>query len=262
MATITFDKTDPLCGNVYLIDEKLCLKNSYPIINSNIESLSASLKTLNDYSNQFFSVIYNNFSSNSARWVTAINNWETLSARWLDAETVVARNSAYWSKEISLIYPETINLITYYSTPSIYINQIATWLNQNVNNFISQNQIISVDLYLHHAFAFDWSFFYSYYEGCVPTSTSRSGVCNCAKPNHNCNAGTIDGRAFRGCTNAGQYCRIDQSRTIKAGIENIFCPNFGAGTNTVNYNKTGSDKTIARTISLKFVKINNIITAI
>lgn len=262
MATITFDKTDPLCGNVYLIDEKLCLKNSYPIINSNVKSLSASLKTLNDYSNQFFSALYNNFSSNSARWITAINNWETLSARWLNAETVVATVSTYWDKEVSVIYPETISLVDYYTNPSNYSNQIANWLTQNLNNFFSENQLISVDLYLNHAFAFDWSFFYSYYEGCVPRNTSRSGTCNCPPPNHSCNAGTIDGAGFRGCRNAGQYCRIDQSKTIKIGIENIFCPNFGAGTNTVNYQKTGSDKTIARTISLKFKKINNIITAI
>jgi hypothetical protein len=118
MATITFDKTDPLCVNVYLIDEKLCLKNSYPIINSNVDSLSTSLRTLNDYSNQFFSALYNNFSSNSARWITAINNWETLSARWLNAETVVSTVSTYWDKEINLIYPDTISLVDYYTSPT------------------------------------------------------------------------------------------------------------------------------------------------
>lgn len=262
MATITFDKTDPLCGNVYLIDEKLCLKNSYPIINSNVKSLSASLKTLNDYSNQFFSALYNNFSSNSARWITAINNWETLSARWLDAETVVAKVSTYWDNEIRLIYPETISLNTYYTNLGTYNTQITNWLNQNLNNFFSENQIISVDLYLNHNFAFDWSFYYSYYEGCVPTSTSKSGTCDCPRPNHSCNAGVIDGREFRGCRNAGASCRIDQDNTVKIGIENIFCPNNGAGTNTVNYDRANSDKAIARVISLKFKKTNNTITAI
>jgi hypothetical protein len=260
MATITFDKTDPLCGNVYLIDEKLCLKNSYPIINSNVDSLSTSLRTLNDYSNQFFSALYNNFSSNSAKWITAINNWETLSARWINAETVVSTVSTYWDKEINLIYPDTIRLVDYYTSPTTYANLIINWLNQNVNNFFSENQRISVDLYLTHSFVFDWSFFYSYYEGCVPTTTSRTGTCNCPTPNHSCNAGTIDGRPFRGCTNAGRYCRINQDLTAKLGAENIFCPNFGAGTNTVNYQRNGSDKTIARTITLNFVKRNNIFT--
>jgi len=262
MATLTFDKTDSLCGNVYLIDEKLCLKNSYPIINSNVKSLSASLKTLNDYSNQFFSALYNNFSSNSARWITAINNWETLSARWLDAETVVAKVSTYWDNEISLIYPETISLNTYYTNQATYNAQISSWLNQNLNNFFSENQFISVNLYLNHNFAFDWSFYYTYYEGCVPTSTSQSGTCDCPRPNHSCNAGVIDGVAFRGCRNAGQYCSINQSQTLKAGIENIFCPNTGAGTNTLENKRAESDKTIARIISLKFIKRNNTITTI
>ena len=68
--------------------------------------------------------------------------------------------------------------------------------------------------------------------------------------------------AFRGCRNAGASCRIDQDNTVKIGIENIFCPNNGAGTNAVNYDRPDSDKAIARVISLKFKKTNNTITVI
>jgi hypothetical protein len=46
MATLEFDKTDETCGNVYLIDENLCLSNSYQIINKNFATLSASLVNL------------------------------------------------------------------------------------------------------------------------------------------------------------------------------------------------------------------------
>lgn len=254
--TIDFDKIEPLCGNAYLIDETLCLKNSFPIINYNINSLSGCLLNLNVYSIEF-NKLFSNFSANSSRWIAAINNWETLSALWLDAETVVKTISSYWFKQINLIYTEVLDLVTYYQNSNTYNTQIQTWLNQNFLNVFSENQYVSVDVSLYTNFYFDWSFFYSYYEGCVPPNTAAVGNCECPRPNHSCNAGYIDGVYFRGCRNAGSYCRQDNTLTVIGGLENVFCPNFGGGNNTIDYQKTSFDKVISRVISLRFRKINN-----
>lgn len=256
MATYSFEKIEPACGNAYLIDENLCLKNSYPLINYNVYSLSGCLLNLNNYSMEY-TKLFTNFANNSTRWIGAVNNWEALSARWLDAETVVRTVSSYWSKQISLIYTEILDLVTYYQNSNTYNTQIQTWLNQNFLNYFSESQYVSVDVVLSTSFYFDWSFFYSYYEGCVPPNTAAIGDCVCPRPNHSCNAGYIDGVYFQGCRNAGQYCREDQTQTIKGGLENVFCPNFGEGYNTINYQKIAYDKVISRIISLRYIKNNN-----
>lgn len=252
-------KTEPLCGNVFLIDENLCLKTSYPLINYNVGALSSSLVRLDRYGNEFIN-LYNNFASNSARWITAISNWETLSARWFKAENVVVSLSSYWQKPVNLVYVRSFDLQTYLNPVNTltYKQQIRTWLNQNFLSNFSENQLITVDLHLTHEFQVDWSFYYSYYESCVPPNTTFSGDCECPKPSLSCNAGTIDGVAFRGCRNAGSYCRQNSNLTFKTGTENVRCPNFNGRTMTVNYIKPFTDKTTARIVSLNFRKVNNV----
>jgi hypothetical protein len=256
MITSLFPKIESSCGSVYLLDENLCLKNSYPIINTNVEALSAKLNVLNEYGNDF-NLLYNNFAANSAKWIVAINNWESLSARWLNAETVAVNLSAYWQKSINIVYTQTINLLTYYNNVACNQNTVRSWLNQNFLPFFSENQTVTVDLYLTHDFAFNWSFFYQYFENCVPPNTSFSGNCNCPRPSHNCNSGVIDGKKFSGCRNAGKSCRVNNSLTFRTGTENIFCPNFNNGTNSVSFNGPSFDRAIARIINLKYRKQNN-----
>jgi hypothetical protein len=205
----------------------------------------------------------NNFAANSARWIVAINNWETLSARWFAAENVVTSLSAYWQKPVTLVYTRAFDLQTYLNpvnTPS-YKEQVRVWLTQNFLATFSENQLITVELHLTHEFQVDWSFYYSYYENCVPPNTAFVGDCNCPKPSHSCNAGTIDGAGFRGCRNAGSYCR-QSAASYRTGTENVRCPNFNAGDNTINYIRPFTDKMTARIISINFRKINNIFQSI
>ena len=110
--TIEFNKLEESCSNVYLIDEKLCLKNSYDIINTNVSSLSSNLYKLQIYSNEY-NKLYSNFSNNSARWIRAINNFQTLSAGWFSAETTVKTLSSFWQYETAIIYNKIVDIDTY-----------------------------------------------------------------------------------------------------------------------------------------------------
>ena len=146
MATLEFDKTDETCGNVYLIDENLCLSNSYQIINKNFATLSASLVNLDLYGNSF-NALYTNFASNSAKWTTSINNWQTLSASWISAETTVRTLSSNWQTPVNLIYNKIIDLQNYYDSESTYKTIVKQWLTTNFKNYFPENQIIKVDIY-------------------------------------------------------------------------------------------------------------------
>jgi len=65
--SIQFEKTDKTCNNIYLIDERLCLSDSFNILNFNFNTLSANTDILMDFSNQFNS-LYTYFAQNSADW--------------------------------------------------------------------------------------------------------------------------------------------------------------------------------------------------
>ena len=147
---LEFNKIDETCSNVYLIDERLCLKNSFEIINTNVVSLSTNLNSLQTYCNQY-NQLYSNFSSNSARWIRAISNFQTLSAGWFSAETTVKTLSSYWYRDLHVIYNKIINLTTYYTnqtTQTTYQNEIKDWLTLNFISNLVNEQVINVDLYL------------------------------------------------------------------------------------------------------------------
>lgn len=252
MATLEFDKIDETCGNVYLIDENLCLSNSYPIINRNFSSLSASLVSLNQYGN-IFSALYSNFAANSSRWIIAINNWETLSAKLISAETTVKNLSSNWQKNSTITYNEIIDLPTYYANETQYKNIIKNWLNLNLFEFFPDNQIIDVDVYLSYEQPFSWTYFREYYENCVPPNTSSAGQCSYGSLRYQCNELVIDGRVIaRGCMNVAPYC-TPQSRVV-VGIDTIKCPNNGATNVSFNQTFASTDKSIARVIKVQYIK--------
>jgi hypothetical protein len=252
MATLEFDKIDATCGNVYLIDENLCLSNSYPIINKNFSSLSASLVNLNRYGNEF-NILFSNFAANSSRWITSINNWETLSAKLISAETTVKNLSSNWQKNSTLIYNELIDLPTYYSNEVFYKNIIKDWITLNLFDYFPNDQIIDVDVYLTYEQPFTWSYFREYYENCVPPNTSSSGRCSYGTLRSQCNELVIDGRLIaKGCMNVGPYCT--PRSTVIVGINTIKCPNNGASTVSFSENFSSTDKSIARVIRVQYIK--------
>lgn len=253
MATLEFDKTDETCGNVYLIDENLCLSNSYQIINKNFATLSASLVNLDLYGNRF-NALYANFASNSAKWITSINNWQTLSASWISAETTVRTLSSNWQTPVNLIYNKIIDLQYYYDNESTYKTIVKQWLTTNFKNYFPENQVIKVDIYLSNRTSFTWTYIREYYESCVPPNTSQSGNCFVSLPNVPCNEVYADGqlKADGACTNASAYC-TQKSATL-TGLENLKCPNFGEKTISFNIPYTTRDLSLVRVISIRYIK--------
>lgn len=271
---LEFKKDDETCSNVYLIDERLCLKNSFEIINTNVVSLSTNLDNLQTYSNDF-NILYSNFSNNSARWIRAISNYETLSAGWFSAETTVKTLSSYWQSERSIIYNKIVDMVDYYNNPTLYKNNIKNWININFLNFYSNNQKLNVDLYLSEDEKFSWSYYKSYYEDCIPPKNTLNGSCDCGTPQRGCNYiwDTGSGAFLSSCANTGAYCVRNVISRESRGSENVRCPNVGNRYITFDYVTSREelddvdgdltdgdlliDRHIARVISISFIKNNN-----
>lgn len=262
---IEFEKLEESCSNVYLIDERLCLKNSYEIFNTNIQTLSSNLNNLQSYSTEY-NKLYLNFSSNSARWITAISNFETLSAGWFSAETTVKNLSSYWQNETAIIYNKIIDIQVYQSNPTTIKNQIKDWLNL-LKDFYPENKIINVDVYLSQNYYFSWSYFRSYFENCIPPKTALTGNCDCPKPNYNCNKiwNWKTGQFLSSCNNVGNFCTYLNQQYV--GL-NATCPNIGkrqvvfdvtiSKENNDPNQESLYDRNICRIITLRYQKQNNL----
>ena len=259
---LKFKKDDENCSNVYLIDERLCLKNSFEIINTNVVTLSTNLNNLQSYSNNFNS-LYSNFSNNSARWIRAISNFQTLSAGWFSAETTVKTLSSYWDTDLNVIYNKIIDLTHYSNNQNDIQNQIKSWL---ISNFISNlvnGQIINVDLYLSRKESFTWSFYKTYYESCVPQNQLKPAAgCSCPKPQFNCNHVRVNGQEQRdgACHDAASYCGSNGGTII--GNSSINCPNKNNRDVVLSHNETSDDKSLTRVISLKYKRVDDTIIKI
>lgn len=257
---LEIDKINDACSNVYLIDERLCLKNSYEIINTNTKTISANLNNLQKYVDSF-KTVYTNFSNNSSRWITAISNFETLSSGWFSAETTFKTLSTYWYTDIHIIYNKIVDITTYLNEKSNYENiYIKNWLILNFKSHCAESQIIKVDLYLSNEESFTWQYNKSYYESCEPTTqTQPSGDCECPKPRYWCNNTAINGKEiFKGhhCVNAMDYCS-ENTRTITGGGTLPRCPAYTPQNVDLNYNNQKKDKALTRVITLKYKKVND-----
>ena len=263
---LEFDKIDDTCSNLYLIDERLCLKNSYEIFNTNTKTLTANFANLNFYGNEY-NKLYTNFSKNSARWMIAISNFQTLSTDWFKAETTHAKLSSFWLQDKSIIYTKIVDIVTYTSNPSTTKNEIATWLNTFFKEYYPENQILNVDLYLSYTFTFSWTYYKEYFESCLPPNTSLTGTCNCSFPSYNCNKiwNWVTGKMLSSCNSLANFCTIISRQS--SGQSGIKCPNLGNRTVTLSKDTVYefndptkpllSDKYITRVISLRFKKQNN-----
>jgi hypothetical protein len=257
---IEFEKYNDTCSNVYLIDERLCLKDSYEIFNKNVASLSSNLNVLQNYGNGF-NYLYSIFSVNSSRWMKAISNFQTLSADWFSAETTVKALSSYWSSDHNIIYNKIIDLNTYTSNEILYNTYIKNWLTINFKSNLIDNQIINVDLYLSNIENFTWSYAKSYYESCEPTRQSNDNVgCACKKPQDWCNHVALNNKEVytktKVCVDAMQYCTEDKI-TITGGGTPPRCPARTPDTINLVYNNPQTDKSLVRVITLKYKKLDN-----
>jgi hypothetical protein len=263
---LEFDKIDDTCSNLYLVDERLCLKNSYEIFNTNTKTLTANIGNLNVYGNEF-NKLYSNFATNSARWILAISNFQTLSSDWFSAETTCKKLSSYWQQDKSIIYTKIVDILTYNTNSTPTKTAIATWLNTYFLEYYPEKQILNVDLYLSYKHIFSWEYVKTYFENCVPPKTSLAGNCNCGFPAYNCNKiwNWVTGQFLSSCNSLANFCRIEGQES--SGQDNIKCPNVGNRNVNFNIQTTNefnngsnpllSDKYTCKVITLKFQKQNN-----
>jgi hypothetical protein len=217
-------KTDKVCNNVYLIDERFCLSNSFDIINSNFTNLSSSYQQLKNAADHF-NQLYTYFISNSSTWNIGAINTNSKSSLYNDVYNLTTSLSATWSKEFSIFYPQLIEIDDYYNNLVFYKNLIKNWL-----TFIyppqkfSLNQKIYVYINLYQINLFTFRFSGSYNEKCRPITPPKQVLCtgnSCGDLFRGCNLDE-NGRHF--CINAYTRC----GRSVSASGATATCTSTGA----------------------------------
>jgi hypothetical protein len=139
-----------------------------------------------------------------------------------------------------------IEINTWYSyAPAVKNDLLQPWLNFNFppKNYVN-NQLMTVYINLYRAFDFEFNFFRSIEESCVPNGGGGSLSCNgCGIPNQGCN---WQGR----CINAYQYCSVSSS----SNSTNLSCTGLGGKTLSIGQTRSGTDQHVARIIRLSMKK--------
>jgi hypothetical protein len=175
MATLEIlPKNDNNCSLVYLIDENFCLGDSLQIINNNVESLSASLLTLENES-QIWNEIYSFFSTNTSSWFSNAEIIPFYNELWMNTYSLVQKLSASWNKMFTMYYPTVLSYDEWYgikTTPkwSLYNSSvIPTWLKGILppRDFLP-GQEVNVFIYLYWTESFSIDYTGAYGEPCLP----------------------------------------------------------------------------------------------
>jgi hypothetical protein len=274
-----FLKTEPTCSNIYLIDEKLCLGNSYEIINTNVSGLSSCLDNLQNYANLLYP-IFTLFTQGSANWIDASTNVLNNSAQWLNATLCVSSNSVKgWLKPINLHYNNTIKINNWYTDTPYYVDfEILNWLNLNfpTKNF-QNNQVLVVDIDLYEDTTFNFMFSASYLENCFAKPKSfPENICDfCEPPLRQCNRylndpqfGSTKPYCFNPFLAKREFFKYDESlrenfygtgeclplvTRLRVPL-NLSCKSTGKATLTLSNNTISYDRSIVRTITQKYQK--------
>jgi hypothetical protein len=248
-------KTDPACNNIYLIDERLCLQDSFNIINTNFSSLSSTINSLTETANQF-NALYTEFIANSATWSVGANNTNGRTEVYNQIYNLTNNLSSTWSKEFSVYYPSLISLSAYYQNTNEYKTRIKNWLNFQFSPFnFSDNQKINVYLNLKQTDLFTFKFSGSYEERCTPLAPPKQVCCtgaSCGELHRGCN---LDDGDRHYCINAYSVCGKSLTNACATGA----CSSTGAKnlkllSITNSYNDTYTSKSIV----LKFKKIGSV----
>lgn len=247
-------KEEPLCSNAYLIDKRSCLKNSLSVINFNTNQLHLGLSALDVYAQQWNN-LFTIFTVNSASWYDSFTNVQTFSASWNDTYNTINSLSSHWCKEITLYYPYSQEIYSWYSLSSASQNTtINTWLNYTFPaNGFSLGQPISVNVNLYETTPFSFNFARSLYDPCTPSGGGSVSCGECALPFRTCNH--HGGQAGYGpCTNSYAGCR---RATSNSGPSSFACPGYGAKNLQIGMSQNYTDTHSARIIRLKFRNVSN-----
>jgi hypothetical protein len=249
-------KDDESCSNVFLIDERLCLSESFPIINVNIDQLKNNLSIIESYGRQWNN-LFSLFTGSSARWIQSSLNVYKTSGVWVDMYNTVKTLSANWTKEFSLYYPTVLEINNWYNqSEGTQDSIIKPWLNSNfpATDYTSE-QTISLYISLYQELPFQYRFNRSMYEPCTPQGGGITLSCSvCPTPYRGCNH--HGGKAGYGpCTNAYDACH---ATTSSSGMASYSCvPSSGIKTLNIAKYRTYTDTSIARIIRIRYRRYNN-----
>lgn len=173
-----FEKTDPVCNNIFLIDERLCLSDSINIVNTNFSNLSSAYVKLMPFVNQF-NALYTNFAANSANWNTGASNTSKGKNKYNSFVSTINQLSATWNKPFAVMYPYINLLDNWNANVNAYQTSVKNWLvlNYNPSNF-ANNQVVHVNVNLYKTDTFNFSFYNSFYEACDIANPSTKVCCS------------------------------------------------------------------------------------
>jgi hypothetical protein len=249
---ISLIKTDQVCSNAFLVDEKLCLSDSINILNYNFNTLSASIDQLTIYADQMNN-LYNLFTANSANWNTGSVNTNENTDYYDSMYANLTELSATYNKEFAVFYPYMIEIQDWYDNVSDYETDITAWLDLNFSpTGFAENQFINVYVNLYQVDTFTFSFSGQYNERCVIKSPPVQVCCSggsCPSKNQGCNY-TWNGQ--KRCGNAYAVC--GQYYVNNCGYGG--CPSLNAKLlQLYNVSAAFNDNYTARCLYLRFQKI-------
>jgi len=247
-------KTTDSCGNIFLVDERLCLSDSFSLINNNCISLSAKINELNDIANEFNSM-YTYFAQNSAKWNLGATNANEYGPTYNRTYSTINRTSAVWVKEFAVTYPYILEINDWYANLNDYKTDIQNWLTVNFPpQDYSDNQKIFAYLNLYQVDTFTFNFSGNYYERCY-ISTPPFQICcqgsSCGDLQAGCNVGK--GKQHH-CFNPYAQC----SKSYRDACATGTCKSTGQKNLQLLYiTSSYSDTYTARCVLLKFKKIGS-----
>jgi hypothetical protein len=251
---ISLEKIDQGCSNAYLIDERLCLADSFDVLNYNFISLSAVIDQLTVQANQM-NTLYNLFAANSGNWNTGAVNTNENSELYDSMYLNLTQLSATYNKEFAVFYPHMVEINDWYSNVSDYENDIKDWLGINFPTInFAENQLINVYVNLYQIDTFTFSFSGQYNERCVVESPPVRVCCSgnsCPSLSRGCN---YKHNGQKRCGNAYDVC----GQSISNSCGNGGCPSYNAKMlNLYNVSAAFNDNFTARALFIKFKKQGN-----
>jgi hypothetical protein len=269
-----FKKFKQDCSNIFLLDENLCLSNSYNVINYNIISLSSALVSLQP-TIEYFNNQYTYFTQNSSKILEINENLKNKTKNLNDAYTLTTSNSSSFNKVFNVSYENPINVTDWNSNittnVAYYQNLFKTWLTQYYpNNKYTENQNIVVNVILYFEQEFNLSnnekggvpnnfnsnsgFFREHVEDCKPMGgTSVSVPCNnnsCGLPNRGCNHHSKNQNY---CFNAYEKCGKNANGGGQASGN---CFGTGSETLKIEDNFITKDRYTSTSINFLYKNIN------
>jgi hypothetical protein len=180
-----FHKIQEQCSNVFLLDENLCLESSYNIINYNIISLSAALKSFEN-SIYYYNRLFTYFTEISSSILELNKNIEENYDLFTNFFSTISSLSARWSSPIGLFYNEMILMDDWIANKpgtgtDFARNKLTSWLNTNFNVksfYERQVVVLYVTLYQNVAFNLDKGFTKIKTENCYIDPISVTLNCN------------------------------------------------------------------------------------